>query len=87
MEFTQAEAVKKATERQHVRTRNDSVSNKGVPIATHGYVDYAHQLENGVWVVDVKFNTRPKNITIQNIGKVEYEDLLEEINGDKPDPL
>jgi hypothetical protein len=84
MEFTQAEAEKKAKKRQHVLTRNDSFLSEGVPTATHGYVHYAHQLEDGVWVVDVKFNTRPI-IPIPNIRKAKYEESLREINGDRPD--
>ncbi len=84
MEFTQVEAEKKANDRQHVRTRNGSFLSEGVPIATHGYVDCAHQLKDGVWVVDVNFNTRPM-ITIPDIKKAKYKDSLEEINGDRPD--
>jgi hypothetical protein len=84
MEFTQAEAKKKAAARQGVRTRQEWIEGVGMPQGTWGHVigaDALGGLERAtgrdIWVVHVSFPSQ--GVFIYDLRKDRYREAFVEV--------
>ena len=84
MEFTQAEAKKKAADGQWLRTREERIKDISMPKGTRGQVIGADALRAvgrtpapDIWVVHVRFPS--EGVLMLNIGKDLYLEAFEEI--------